>query len=155
MKTAPPRIESFGSRNGPSGFLGPCKTPRRIFRAFSLVEVLAAIAIIGIITFLAIPNILRIKEDGEQSLAVSRAEALNMAMASFLQANGVASAVSVWSAASDDDARYALLTPYVAFAPSSRAEYMPAGYEVTLPESISPLRDKATLIGPNENEISY
>jgi type II secretory pathway pseudopilin PulG len=117
------------------------------------VEVLAAIAIIGIITFLAIPNILRIKQDGEQSLAVSRAEALNMAMASYLQANGQASAVSVWSGAMDNDARYALLTSYVAFAPADLDDYMPTGYTISLPSSLSPLT-KATLTGPS-GAISY
>ena len=34
-------------------------------KGFSLVEVLAAVAIIGIITFLAIPNIVAVKQDSE------------------------------------------------------------------------------------------
>ncbi len=152
--TGIPRTETVSSWSRPAFLLHPSRMARRIFGAFSLVEVLAAIAIIGIITFLAIPNILRIKEDGEQSLAVSRAEALNMAMASYLQANGVASAASVWSAASDNDARYALLTPYVAFAPASLDDYMPTGYSVTLPSSLSPLT-KATLSSTSHGPISY
>jgi len=148
-----PGTKSSGWRSEPPAFLRLSTVPRRILGAFSLVEVLAAIAIIGIITFLAIPNILRIKEDGEQSLAVSRAEALNMAMASYLQANGQASAASVWGAASDNDARYALLTPYVAFAPAALDDFMPTGYSVSLPASLSPLT-KVTLSGPS-GAISY
>ena len=35
------------------------------FLGFSLVEVLAAVAIIGIITFLAMPNIIAVKQDSE------------------------------------------------------------------------------------------
>ena len=54
------------------------KTKRKIgFKenGFSLVEVLAAVAIIGIITFLAIPNIVAVKQDSETNMAISRAEA--------------------------------------------------------------------------------
>tara|TARA_B110000305_G_C19321628_1_gene579240 strand:+ start:371 stop:817 length:447 start_codon:yes stop_codon:yes gene_type:complete len=47
-------------------------------RGFSLVEVLAAVGIIGIIAFLAIPNIVAIKEDSETNLAISRAEAAKL-----------------------------------------------------------------------------
>jgi len=129
------------------------KTPNILLRAFSLVEVLAAIAIIGIITFLAIPNLLRIKEDGEKSLAISRAEALNMAMASYLQANGQTSAVQTWTSASSADSRYGLLTPYVSFAPATLADYVPGGYSITLPSSLAPLT-KASLTGPS-GTIAY
>lgn len=120
---------------------------------FSLVEVLAAIAIIGIITFLAIPNIVRVKEDGEESLAVARVEALNMSMASYVQANGATSANTAWSAATDDQARYVLLTPYMAFAPNTLATYMPSGYTASFSSTLVPLT-KATLTGPS-GAIAY
>ncbi len=122
--------------------------------AFSLVEVLAAITIIGIITFLAIPNIVQIKQDGEDNLARARAESLNMAMASLIQANGRVTAVSQWSGASTDAARFALLTPYIAFAETNFATYMPAGYSVAFPASISP-PTKVTLRDYQTNVISY
>lgn len=108
-------------------------------RAFSLVEVLAAVAIIGIITFLALPNVVRIKQDSEESLAIARAEALNMSMASYLQAHGQTSAAAGWALAENADDRYALLAPYLAFAPASFADYMPGGYSITLPSSLLPL----------------
>jgi prepilin-type N-terminal cleavage/methylation domain-containing protein len=122
--------------------------------AFSLVEVLAAITIIGVITFLAIPNIVQIKQDGEDNLARARAESLNMAMASLIQANGRVTAVSQWSGAASDDARFALLTPYLAFAETNRATYMPSGYSFTFPASISP-PTKVTLRNYSSNVISY
>lgn len=130
--------------DGASGTMLPAATKRR---GFSLVEVLAAIAIIGIITFLAIPNLLRIKEDSERNLAMSRAETLNMAMASLLQAGGEANATAEWSAAANNDARYALLTRYVAFATADVDDYMPSGYAVTLPTNLTPLT-KVALTGP-------
>ena len=121
--------------------------------AFSLVEVLAAITIIGIITFLAIPNIVQIKQDGEDNLARARAESLNMAMASFIQANGRVTAVSRWAAAGSGG-RFALLTPYIAFAETNIITYMPNGYSVILPANISP-PTKVTLRNAQTNVMSY
>jgi len=114
---------------------------------FSLVEVLAAVALIGIITFLALPNIVRIKQDSEESLAISRAEALNLAMSSFVQAHGQTAAATEWSGASSNDDRYDLLAPYLAFAPDDLASYMPGGYSATLPSTLLPL-DKVDITGP-------
>jgi prepilin-type N-terminal cleavage/methylation domain-containing protein len=122
-------------------------------RAFSLVEVLAAVALIGIITFLALPNIVRIKQDGESNLAIARAEAINLAMASYAQSVGLTTANTAWSA--DDAAgRYNRLSPYLAFAPDTLAGYMPSGYSVTLPSALVPL-EKVTLTGPGGTEIAY
>lgn len=115
--------------------------------AFSLVEVLAAVALIGVITFLALPNIVRIKQDSEESLAISRAEALNLSMASYIQAHGQANAITGWSAAASNTARYGLVAPYLAFAPSF-ADYMPGGYSVSFPTSLVPPLSKVTVTGP-------
>ena len=127
-------------------------SPSLIIRGFSLVEVLAAIAIIGIVTFLAIPNIVSIKEDGERNLAISRVEALNMAVVAYYQKGG-SSAVTSWSD-SDNDGRYVLIAPYLAFAPSSLTAYMPGGYTATLPTSLPPT-SKTVLKGPGNTSIPY
>lgn len=111
---------------------------RKLHRAFSLVEVVAAIAIIGIVTFLAIPNLIQIKEDGERNLAKSRAEALNMAMVSYLQVHGSVTAQSAWSGA-DNDGKYGLIRGYAAFSPGTLGEYMPAGYGISFPPSLADL----------------
>jgi prepilin-type N-terminal cleavage/methylation domain-containing protein len=111
-------------------------------RAFSLVEVLAAVALIGILVFLALPNIVQVKTDSETHLAVARAEALNLAMASYVQAQGSTTASSSWpsgSGATADQARYVLVSPYLAYAPTNLTDYMPAGYTATLPTSLVPL----------------
>ena len=127
---------------------------RKSARGFSLVEVLAAVALIGVITFLALPNIVRIKQDSEQSLAVSRAEALNLCVSSLIQAHGQDDAVTLWAGAADANARYALLQPYLAYAPLSFADYLPGGYTVTLRPALLPLR-KFVLTGPDGAAIGY
>jgi prepilin-type N-terminal cleavage/methylation domain-containing protein len=122
-------------------------------RAFSLVEVLAAVALIGILVFLALPNIVQVKTDSETHLAVARVEALNLAIASYIQAQGLSTAESNWSGAGTDQARYALAAPYLAYAPDNLTDYMPTGYGATLPTTLSPL-DKVTLT-KSGTTISY
>lgn len=122
-------------------------------RAFSLVEVLAAVALIGILVFLALPNIVQVKSDSETHLAVARAEALNLAMASYVQAQGSTAASSGWSGAANDQARYELVSPYLAYAPTNLTDYMPSGYSATLPTSLVPLTK--TGLSKSGTPISY
>ncbi|MDF1862458.1 MAG: type II secretion system protein [Verrucomicrobiales bacterium] len=111
-------------------------------RAFSLVEVLAAVGIIGIIAFLAVPNIVAIKQDSERNLAISRAEAINMSIVSYIQANGHDNVSAAWSSA-DNQGRYANLIPYLSFAPATIADYTPNGYSITLPGNLNALTKSA------------
>lgn len=126
-------------------------------RAFSLVEVLAAVGIIGIIAFLAVPNIVAIKSDSERNLAISRAEAVNMAVVSYIQANGRSNVASSWSSA-DNDGRYANLIPYLSFAPAAIADYTPNGYTITLPTDLNNLQKSVlTDVSDSDNpqNVSY
>jgi len=116
--------------------------------AFSLVEVLAAVTVIGVVTFLAIPNIVRVKKDSEDSLARARADALNVAAAAYFQARG-SEAARVWDGASPED-RYAQLQPWLSFAPATLDEYMPGGYSIIFDDE--PHRNKATLLGPDSTD---
>jgi len=118
--------------------------PSSLSSAFSLVEVLAAIAIIGIVTFLAIPNIVRVKQDGEDNLARARAETLNMAIASYVQAVGTNSAATAWNA-TNADGRYSLLRPYISFSEATLTAFTPSGYSFSLPPSIVPMTNKTTI----------
>jgi prepilin-type N-terminal cleavage/methylation domain-containing protein len=117
-------------------------------RAFSLVEVLAAVAIIGVITFLALPNIITVKSDAENNLAIARAEAVNIALVNFIQSYGRTNATSTWASQTSDQARYTLLASYLAFAPANVGSYMPSGYSMTLPSSITTI-SKVPLGGPS------
>ncbi len=116
-------------------------------RAFSLVEVLAAVAIIGVITFLALPNIITVKQDSETNLAIARAEAVNIALVNYIQSYGRTNATSTWGTQTSDQARYSLLASYLAFAPANVGDYMPSGYTITLPSSIATI-SKVPLSGP-------
>jgi prepilin-type N-terminal cleavage/methylation domain-containing protein len=122
---------------------------------FSLVEVLAAITIIGIITFLAVPNIVRVKQDGEENLARARAETINMAIAAYVQAVGTNTAQSNWSNWGNDATRYANIRQYIAFSETNLTLYTPSGYTNTLPSVISPLTTKVILTGPSGATIAY
>lgn len=105
-------------------------------RAFSLVEVLAAVAIIGIIVFLALPNVIQAKLDTEEQMVITRAEALNMSISAYITANGRSNAGSAWAHTdnSTHGAKYLLVKGYMAYAPSTLAAtstlpgYQPNGY---------------------------
>jgi prepilin-type N-terminal cleavage/methylation domain-containing protein len=83
----------------------------RMFPGFSLVEMMACVSIIGIIAFMAIPSVTRMRGDSERNLAIARAEALNLAQASLIQVRGRTQAALDWSGAASVEAKYTLLRP--------------------------------------------
>ena len=112
-------------------------------RGFSLVEMLAAVAIIGVISFLALPNLIKMRTDSERNLAIARCESINMSMATYIQVRGRVQAASDFAGSSTAQAKYSLLTPYLAFSQANLTDYIPSGYSVTF-NSIDPLQ-KVTL----------
>ncbi|HEY1083534.1 MAG TPA: prepilin-type N-terminal cleavage/methylation domain-containing protein [Prosthecobacter sp.] len=106
-------------------------------RGFSLVEMMACVSIIGIIAFLAIPSITSMRSNSERNLAITRAEALNMAQASFIQVRGRTDAASKWNAAANDEARYQLLREYMSYAEPTLSQYIPAGYKMEFNTTIT------------------
>ncbi len=123
-------------------------------RGFSLVEVLAAVSIIGIIAFLAVPNIVEIKQDSERNLAISRAEAVNVAIVAYLQANGRENVAPTWATLNDQQ-RYSLLIPYLAFAPEQLSDFVPKGYGLRLPGNLESLRKSELLDSATSQAIPY
>lgn len=114
-------------------------TSRPLLSAFSLVEMLAVITIIGIVVFLAVPNLVQIKSDAEDSHAEARVQALNMAMAAYLNSKGPAAAAE-WETAANDGGRYDLVKSHLAFSSADLATYLP-GYTVTFPDNIMALEE--------------
>jgi prepilin-type N-terminal cleavage/methylation domain-containing protein len=112
-------------------------------RGFSLIEMLSAVAIIGIISFLAIPNLVKMRSDSERNVAIARAESINMAMATYIQVRGRTQAATDWAGVSTAQAKYALIAPYLAFSEANLTDYVPNGYTVTF-NTIDPLK-KVTL----------
>lgn len=122
-------------------------------RGFSLVEMMACVSIIGIIAFMAIPSVTRMRGDSERNLAIARAESLNLAQASFIQVRGRTQAALDWAAASSADLKYKLLMSYLSFAEKDLTSYMPSGYTVTFPPSIT-FMTKVSLTSPT-GTINY
>lgn len=116
-------------------------------RGFSLVEMMACVSIIGIIAFMAIPSVTRMRSDSERNLAIARAESLNLAQANLIQVRGRTQASLDWAGASGNDAKYTLLRPYLSFAETTLTAYMPSGYSITFPPAITTMT-KAGLTGP-------
>ena len=102
-------------------------------RGFSLVEMMACVSIIGIIAFMAIPSVTRMRADSAQ--------------ASFIQVRGRTQAALDWTSASSSDSKYALLRPYLSFSETTLTAFMPAGYSVTFAPSITSMT-KAALTSP-------
>lgn len=115
-------------------------------RGFSMIELLAAVAIMGVIAFMAIPSVTKMRTDSERNLMISRAEALNIAQASFIQAEGRGRAEQQWGAATSDAAKYALIRKYLAFSETTLTQYVPAPYIIQLPPSLLTMQ-KCTLSG--------
>lgn len=104
-------------------------SPARRRRGFSLIEALATVAIIGIITFLAIPNIVRMRQDAERNMAVARAEAFNLGVAAYVQSLGLTTAATDWSTL-NADTRYGRVRPFLAFAPAALSDYISTPYSL-------------------------
>jgi prepilin-type N-terminal cleavage/methylation domain-containing protein len=123
-------------------------------RGFSLVEMMASVAIIGIIAFLAIPSISKMREDSEKNLAIARAESLNVAQATMVQVKGRTQADLDWRNAGSNEAKYTLLQPYLSYAETTLAGFLPSGYTATFNAAINDMK-KARLFAPDSSEIKY
>ncbi len=131
-----------------------CRLWKAARRGFSLVEMMACVSIIGIIAFMAIPSITRMRADSERNLAVTRAEALNLAQATFIQAKGRTEANQKWNNVSTDEARYTLVKEFLSYPESSLKLYMPADYTVKFAPKITDMI-KASLTDPTGKVIAY
>jgi prepilin-type N-terminal cleavage/methylation domain-containing protein len=130
------------------------KETRRRRWGFSMVEMIACVSIIGIVAFLAIPSVTRMRGDSERNLAIARAEALNLAQATLVQVRGRSQAATDWNGASTAEAKYNLLKPYLAYSENTLALFMPEGYAITFSPDITRMI-KNSLRDPNNSVIFY
>lgn len=135
-------------------FLSRSSAIRTRQRGFSLVELLIVLAVLGIILYVAFPNIVQVKGDSELNLAKARAEALNLGTAAYFQALGTSAAATAWSGKTSEQ-RYQLIKAYLAFPQATLSNFMPStDFTVTF-DSSEPHRKKATLLGPGGADIAY
>lgn len=125
----------------------------RLQRGFSLVEMMACVSIIGIIAFMAIPSITRMRGESERNLAITRAEALNLAQATFIQVKGRTEASRQWNG-KNKAARYLLLKDYISFSEDNLILYFPADYTIEFDDAITDMK-KVSLTGPDNKIIEY
>ena len=138
--TSFPALFPKGSIASPEGVA----VSRRRF-GFSLIELLAAVCIVGIMAFFAIPQVTRMHSDGMRNAVIAKGAALDTAIASLIQIRGRTQAVAIDWPGKTNDQRYDLLRPYLAYSESSISAYMPSGYSAVLPSSLDPLT-KVTLM---------
>ncbi len=121
-------------------------------RGFSLVEMMACVSIIGVISFMAIPSVTRMRGDSERNLVIARAEALNLAQASYVQVRGRTQAALEWAAATNEG-RYVLLRPYLSYPEDSLIVFM-CGYNATFSPTLTQLR-KVAVYHPTGTIVNY
>lgn len=126
----------------------------RLQRGFSLVEMMACVSIIGIIAFMAIPSITRMRGESERNLAITRAEALNLAQATFIQVKGRTEASLLWNNSTTPAARYLLLKDFISFSEDNLTLYFPADYTITFDDTITSMK-KVSLTGTDRKIIEY
>ncbi len=129
-------------------------------RGFTLIEVLAAITIIGIMVFLAIPNITAVRRDAEENMAVTKASMLNVALSSYIQSVGIAEAkvqflgIANGTSSDKNGMRYDKIKGYLTYSTANLSGFMPSGYTATLPDVLDPLT-KTVVKRPDASVINY
>lgn len=99
-------------------------------KAFTLIEVLVAVAVIGILLFMALPNSAKVKSTAEDNSMKMRAMAMTTAKIEFVRDAGITTAASAWTNAPTNQAKYDLLRAYIQYAPATLQDYSTLGYSI-------------------------
>lgn len=115
---------------------------------FSLVEILIVVVLIGILTTVSYPVVVGLMENGKSHSAIVIAQSLNAAKQSFRMKHFKAE--EDYAKQGNDEAKFALIQPYIADSSSKLNQLMPKGYRVDL----QGMKDRVKLWGP-KGEIVY
>jgi len=120
-------------------------------RGFTLLELILALSLAGLLTWLIVPGYTGLKNAANDEEAIARACMLQTAKTSWMRDVGQ-SAFDTWSAAVSDADKYAVLKPYVGIARdyATLSDFTPFGYNYglnSLDSKVSVIRssDSATL----------
>lgn len=129
-----------------SSLLSPSRQLTRAQKrsGLTIVEMVGMTVMLGVLAGLAFPAINGLRSAGLDQQAIGIAQAINQAQQTYNLR--VSNAAAAWSAATDSESKYELISRYVPFAASSLAAYEPAGYTLTLG---SALNAKVAIDGPN------
>lgn len=119
-------------------------------KAFTLLEIIVVIALVGVLAAMVYPSYSGIGPAGREQAAITKAETLNGAI--FVYAKRIPNAASNWAAA-DNAGKYALLHAqgYLPNMPATLAGFQPAGFTFTLPGA---LNGRVAITGPS-GAVSY
>lgn len=119
-------------------------------KGFTLLEIVVAVFLVGILATLAVRNLSAAKSSSEEQSMRQKAVELNNYMGEYITSQSVRRAVTKWSGKSNDE-RYQLLRPFMQFSNETLDKYVLDGYSVTFPDDP---RQQVTLSGP-DGVISY
>jgi len=100
--------------------------------AFTLIEVLVVLAVLGLALLFVQPNAARARSEAETALMRQRAALLEAAVAQYEGVVGEEAAAAAWAGAASHEARYALVRGFLAWPPPNLAAYQVTGFTVQM-----------------------
>lgn len=102
-------------------------------RGFTLIELVLALSLAGLLTWLIVPGYAGLKSAADDDTAIARACMLQAAKTAYLRDSGQA-AYGAWLAAVDNADKYHLLKPYIGIARgyATLDEFSPEGYSFAI-----------------------
>jgi prepilin-type N-terminal cleavage/methylation domain-containing protein len=122
-------------------------------RGLTLIEVIVAAVIMGIIATALSTFVTGTREAGLRSQAIARAQSVNAAKQTYRVSQP--NAADTYADAEDKDARYALIDDYITYAPATADEFLVIDGGTFTVQMGGSLSDAATLEDAAGNEIDY
>ncbi len=104
-------------------------------RAVTLLEALTVLVIIGIVVFVTLPHLTQSKSNADMAAAKAKAIQLNIAKDAYISMLGAEKAQINWRNAVDDNARFALIKPFIN-PPTTATKLVPASVSQSYDSSV-------------------